>query len=477
MKGVSLILSFILVLSLFTFFFTSEASANDSNTNDWNNHPVHVGVLYYPWYQPGGNGTGHWSNITEWKVVDIPVLGYYSTQNLSTLKTQLDWMSDAGIDTILISWWGPNPSYGEDISTDMLFQVLNTSHPEMRAFVMVEEILANESVNQLKIDSLYNYLWAKYLDPYARVYMNLDGKPLVTWWGSKNMTDDRSHRNYIWYGDFAQNTTIRIIGSQDYVNWSCWRPPTYDGQSATPPVDQQDGFVFIEPRYDNTFKTMWDTDGTYGTAKYNQNLTEELYDSQWITVINRQMTNNDVKIVCIYSWNSFDERSAIEPCIDYTRPDLPDNYLLSKTKLYINKLMFVTTLRNQLDSLNESIAQLQNQLTQLNSTLQALTDQMGTQLGILNSTCKSMQTQLDSMNSALQASVNGLQDQYSSLNSQVGTILNLQYTFAALLVIFTVATIYLGIENQRQNQEYDNPLLFLLSYHVVAIVYRGKRTR
>jgi hypothetical protein len=452
MKRVSLILFFILVFSLFTFFSTSEASANDSNTNDWNNHPVHVGVLYYPWYQPGGNGTGHWSNITEWKVVDIPVLGYYSTQNLSTLKTQLDWMSDAGIDTILISWWGPNPSYGEDISTDMLFQVLNTSHPEMRAFLMVEEILANESVNQLKIDSFYNYLWAKYLDPYTRVYMNLDGKPLVTWWGSKNMTDDLSHRNYILHSDFAKNATIRIIGSQDYVNWSCWRPPTYNGQSATPPVDQQDGFVFIEPRYDNTFKTMWNTNGTYGTAKHGQNLTEGLYDFQWTIVINRQMINNDIRIVCIYSWNSFDERSAIEPCTDYTVPDLPHYYLLDKTKLYIDKLMIATTFRNQLDSLNESIAQLQNQLTQLNSTLQAFTNEMGTQLGMLNSTCKSLQTQLDSMNSTLQVSINRLQDQYNSLNSQVSTVLNLQYAFAILIVILTVATIYLGTRKPKTKQ-------------------------
>ena len=342
MKGVSLILSFILVFSLFTFFFTSEASANDSNANDWNNHQVHVAVLYYPWYQLG-NGTGHWSNRTEWKVVDIPVLGYYSTQNLSTLKTQLDWMSDAGIDTILVSWWGPNPSYGEDNSTNMLFYAIQTYHPEMRAFVMVEEILFGNAVSQSMIDSFYNYLWTQYITPYGDIYMNLDGKPLVTWWGSLNMTDDLSHRNYIWYSDFAQNTTIRIIGSQDYVNWSCWRPPTYDGQSDAPPVDQQDGFVFIEPRYDDTFKTMWNTNGIFGTSNFDQNLTIGLYDSQCTTVISRQKNNGDIRIVCIYSWNSFDERSAIEPCTDYTVPDLDQYYLLNKTKLFIDQLRTVRT--------------------------------------------------------------------------------------------------------------------------------------
>jgi len=449
MKGVSLILFFILVFSLFTFFSASEASTNDSNTNDWNNHRVHVAVLYYPWYQPG-NGTGHWSNRTEWKVVDIPVLGYYSTQNLSTLNTQLDWMSNAGIDTILISWWGPNPSYGEDNSTNMLFRAIQTYHPEMRAFVMVEEILSGNAVSQSMIDSFYYYLWTQYITPYGDIYIHLDGKPLVTWWGSLNMTDDISHRNYIWSSDFAKNTTIRIIGSQNYVNWFCWRPPTYNGQSATPPVDQQDGFVFIEPRYDNTFKTMWDTNGTYGTAKYDQNLTEGLYASQWTTVINRQITNNDIRIVCIYSWNSFDERSAIEPCTDYTVPDLDNHfYLLNKTKLYIDQLRTVPTLQDQLNSLNKSIAHLQSQLTQLNSTLQAFNDELGTQIGILNSTCKNLQAQLDSMNSTLQVSVNRLQDQYNSLNSQVSTILNLQYVFAALIVILTVATIYLGTRNPK----------------------------
>jgi len=169
------------------------------------------------------------------------------------------------------------------------------------------------------------------------------------------MTDELSHRDYIWRSDFAQNTTIRIIGSQNYVNWFCWRPPTYDGQSATPPVDQQDGFVFIEPRYDNTFKTMWGTNGTYGTAKYDQNLTEGLYDFQWATVINRQITNYDVRIVCIYSWNSFDERAAIEPCIDYTVPNLDHYYLLNKTKLYIDQLRTVPTLQDQVNSLNDEL--------------------------------------------------------------------------------------------------------------------------
>jgi chaperonin cofactor prefoldin len=430
---------------MFTFISSSEASTND----------VRVGVLYYPWYMPG-NGTYHWSGDPHWIVKEIPdTIGYYSTQNVSVIKYQLDEMSNAGIDFILLSWWGPTASW-EDNSCQLIFETMHTYHPEMKIFLMVEEVLAEEAVNKAVIDSFYSYMNTTYIAPYPDIYYMLNHKPLVTWWGCANITDPIDSRTLLYQEGNSFRDEVRIIGSQYYVDWSCWRPPTYDGQSATPPVNQTDGFVFIEPRYDNHFKTMWSSDPventTYGTAIFDENLTEGLYDSQWTTVTNRQMTNNDIKVVCIYSWNSFDERSAIEPCTDYTRPDLPHYYLLDKTKLYIDKLMIATTLRNQLDSLNESNAYLQSQLTQLNSTLQAFNDELGTQIDILNSTCNSLQTQLDSMNSTLQVSINRLQDQYNLLNSQVSTILNLQYAFAALIVILIVATIYLGTRKPKTKQ-------------------------
>jgi hypothetical protein len=70
---------------------------------------------------------------------------------------------------------------------------------------------------------------------------------------------------------------------------------------------------------------------------FNQNLTGG-YEDQWQAVLDREASHNDVKIVCIYSWNSYDERSAIEPEIDYTVPNLDPWYLLSITRSYVAQL-------------------------------------------------------------------------------------------------------------------------------------------
>jgi hypothetical protein len=341
MKEATLVLLLILVLSLFHFPSIAKASTN----ND-----IKVGVLYYPWYMPG-NGTYHWSNRSEWKVVEIPVKGFYSTNDSNTIEQQLNEMASVGIDFILLSWWGPTAgAKWEDDSCKLICSLIKQHHPDMKVFLMVEEVLFKEAAeNSTTITRFYDYIKANYIDQYSSIYFHVNNRPLVTWWGCANITDVDATRNLVYTIGYSEGAEVRIIGSQDYANWFCWRPPTYNGQSATPPVDQQDGFVFIEPRYDNTFKTMWNTNGTYGTAKYDQNLTEGLYDSQWTTVINRQTTNNDIKIVCIYSWNSFDERAAIEPCIDYTVPDLDHYYLLNKTKIYIDQLRTVSPLQDQIN--------------------------------------------------------------------------------------------------------------------------------
>lgn len=81
-------------------------------TLHYSSKPVKVGVYYYVWYPH------HWNGTKEWTVVDVPILGYYASNNESIIKQHLDWFKYAGIDFGNISWWGPN-SYEDNATTNI----------------------------------------------------------------------------------------------------------------------------------------------------------------------------------------------------------------------------------------------------------------------------------------------------------------------------------------------------------------------
>lgn len=341
MTKITIILSVILVSSLFIFFPSTRGSTDE---------PM-VGVFYYPWYNEAENGTGHWSGRPEWTVVDIPCFGWYSILDNVTIKKQLDLMHNAGIDFIILSWWGPNTPYGEDTSCQYIFAATQKYYPTtMKAFLMVEEILQNNSALG-NYTTLCDYVNRTYVGPFGDQYFNLDGRPVLAWWASANMTDNGKY-HYVQNASEEYNFTCRIIGYpgyHPYRNWSAWTPSSSTPDDTTINCSQQDGFVFIEPRFDNRYKKMWDSN-SYGNTTFDQNLTQGGYDDQWNQVLNRQRSDHDVRIVCIYSWNSYDERSAIEPCINYnidpeylySVPHSDPEYLLNRTQYYIAQLHSLT---------------------------------------------------------------------------------------------------------------------------------------
>jgi hypothetical protein len=255
-------------------------------------------------------------------------------------------MTSIGIDFIALSWWGPFMPW-EDGSVRTILQCIEQNYnTSLKVYIMVEEQLFPNTTPQMSdamlnvslIQYICNYTHANFTTPYANIWFQLNDKPLITWWASTNSSYNPAIIRAI-YNDSRFET--RIIGTPNcsYADWQCWRPPSY-GQSDELPIGQKDGFIYIEPRYDNSFKWINDSDTPYpfGNSIYDQNFTEGLYDRQWNVVLNRQRDVGDIKIVCIYSWNSFDERSAIEPCKDHTVPSLDPWYLLNKTRTYITYL-------------------------------------------------------------------------------------------------------------------------------------------
>jgi len=72
-----------------------------------------VAAFYYPWYgNPGTDGEWiHWTQAGYPPPRDIasdyfPALGAYSSNNPAVVAQHMDWLRQAGIGVIIVSWWG-----------------------------------------------------------------------------------------------------------------------------------------------------------------------------------------------------------------------------------------------------------------------------------------------------------------------------------------------------------------------------------
>jgi hypothetical protein len=395
MKKVSLVLSLVLVFSLFSFFSNTKASGNNE---------IKVGVFYYPWYF-GGNGTGHWNgNATEadptlpetwWTVIDTPVLGWYASNNTTVIDQHLDWCKYAGIDFGIISWWGPN-SY-EDNCTKILFNVTESYAPWFKWVISVEGY--REGYNDYNFTEIRRYINDTYATRYDDIWLHYNNKPLLCWMTAPDMTGTEANPK----PQNIQNITSdplfepRIIGQDSYVNWTSWRP--YRGCNITSPYPpSMNEFMCVMPRYD---ETRLDPNGTMGKVRdrcadlylngsyWNDvdPLNEPLYDYQWKEVLSNASAGK-VQYVGIATWNDFTERTQIEPCWDNTSAynDYPF-FLLDKTRYYTSQLRIIS-----------------------------------------------------------------LQMQINSLNNEVNALLDLQYVLAGFVVILVMTTIYLRIRKPRMKQ-------------------------
>lgn len=284
---------------------------------------VSVGAYYYVWYDEG-LGNRHWNSTAPypeaWNVVDTPLLGYYSSQNTTVIKQQLDWMKDLGLDFIIISWWGPN-SY-EDNATKIVFSTLNQTGYPIQAAIMVEPY---DPANAYNFEAIYKYIYDNYVSPYANIYMTFDSEPLVCFHNDEKMTGTESRRTDIYYSD--TRFTTRIVGYNSYVDW-WYGMPSNTNNSMAPLPSQKDNMFCVEPRYDNFY-----INGT-PTARYDTDYTDGLYDNEWNVTI-QLSAENKVNYVTICSWNQYHERTQIEP---HTTDGKYALSIFSKTKSYIDQI-------------------------------------------------------------------------------------------------------------------------------------------
>ena len=270
---------------------------------------VRVGLFYYPWYS-GGNGTGHWNGIKKWTVVDTPVLGHYDSGNESIIRQHILWFEELGIDFLIISWWGIH-NVDIDRAVDAVFRTVSADAPWLNLTIMVEPFNEAGGPEGYNFTEVFNYVYDAYYARYEQIWMKLDSKPLLCWFNGYNMTGGTNPQGFPSGGDFNRmkiqsdaRFESRILGHNPYVDWYFITPCSVD--NSPEPVLSKDGFISIEPRYDDQFL------GREKNSTFDETYKEGLYDQQWSKAVSLTREGR-VKLIAIYSWNEYHERSQVEP--------------------------------------------------------------------------------------------------------------------------------------------------------------------
>jgi len=298
--------------------------------------PPLVGTFLYLWYGynytshrwTGGLNTSHWNDSSSGVVKDMPSIGYYASLNNATLATQLSEMKYAGISVIILSWWGtgnatqstggaPTLDAAINNATLNLFRYLEATKNQWQfnVTIMVEPFHPNYTMTLHDYAKLYGYLYTHYYRPYDDLILKWQGKPLVLSFNGPGPA----------YGRLPPNSTFtyRQVGSApntvDWYFWTGWnfldayggnaQPQNYE----SPPSISSDGEVVIAPRYDDYY--LWTAGGRPGYMRFDYNMSEGMYSSEWNRVLEE---GRNVSLILLYSWNEYQERTAIEPHQDFT---------------------------------------------------------------------------------------------------------------------------------------------------------------
>jgi len=244
-------------------------------------------------------------------------------------------MQSAGLSFAIVSWWGPyarGESGAINNATLHLFQYLRETNSSFKIAIMADAYLQPSQQNNTAYQSIYDYVYDSFVGPYNQWYFTWDGKPLLLFFNP--MYPTYSNSSY----------TIRTFGNRpNQVDWSFWNAPSQyltseagSGVNASNdignPMISTDGEVTIVSRIDSYYNYEFGYQGGY--LRFDPSLSQGLYQAQLNYVLSK---TSSVKLVIIYSWNEYHERTAIEPHYDYTFNGSP-YYLLNLTSQFVSQL-------------------------------------------------------------------------------------------------------------------------------------------
>ena len=295
---------------------TTETTSTTTTTSTIIPHNITICTYFYVWY---GSPDHPWINV-----IDKPLLGYYNSSDPQIITQQLEWMEEAGIDCLIISWWGPD--HYTDTVAQRVFQLL--PQYKLKAAIMIEPWLGDENpdtnttvYNATWWNNTLQYIQTHYIDVYNQSYLYLDGHPLILAFNPIGMK----------YRPNTTMYTIRIVGNDidnaQYQDWDYW--PDYDRNLTGELRIRIDGYVAITPRYDDEHFRPGNV------PSYDPNLTMNWYQKQWQWILNN---TQNISLITIATWNEYHERTMIEPHYDATAPVDDPYYLFNITKEFVHKI-------------------------------------------------------------------------------------------------------------------------------------------
>ena len=313
------------------------------------------------WPAVGGLGSFHWNDIVNDKLItgfvaNQPEIGYYASDSEETIAWQLQKMQEAGIDTIIVSWWswgdrdldGMYDGYIEQRSHDALLRLLNhiqSRDLDFKVAVMVEpwpdivtptpdHVPVSGTAKNLTPDKkqiILDYVWDNIYSIYPDLIFHWEEKPLLAAVGELYFDpDEDSPKNRFTLRSFRFKPEDRDAGNS--WDWIITEPLPY--------FQSVDNAVILSPRYDEWFLAasnleMLESWGRTEPVRHDPYLMENLYDFEWRQVYERR---EEVGLLILWAWNSWMEKLYIEP--DKGKGAAPaKDTLVRKTAWYLRGLM------------------------------------------------------------------------------------------------------------------------------------------
>ncbi len=125
-------------------------------------------AFYYPWFpsawvQQGLNPFTHYR----------PTLGYYDGSASSVIEQQMRWMSDAGLNAAIASWWGPGSN--TDLKVPTILSTLHASGLPLKLSLYYEAGNGVPSASTLSSD--LDYIYSHYASDSS--FLHVNGKPVL----------------------------------------------------------------------------------------------------------------------------------------------------------------------------------------------------------------------------------------------------------------------------------------------------------
>ncbi len=314
-------------------------------------YPSHGFQQAYPHEATGGRGTTGWNVYGPTGSADPfpwtgftttwPEIGWYASGDMETIEWQVEQMQRAGINTVIISWygWGDTKLDGAPVdprglfaryqeATTMMLDYIKANRVPMKFALLVEAFtyfvgddgISTAALTDAQRQMVADYAWDNFYAPseYGDFALKLDGKPALFgvpdvkggWWRNHDWADNRFSLVEIsnYHEDEDEFTS-------DYVY--------LDPPSAIPGVD---GVVNVWPRFtsvatyaSNSPYFPWYNPPVGGDPDRPVNLpevdplgVEGKYDDAWQKIIEHPK-RPEIKLIFIWYWNSYWEVCYIEP--------------------------------------------------------------------------------------------------------------------------------------------------------------------